>query len=80
MGVNRISMNATFRNPLTRKRSLDTLFELLYSVLTLIESVTRSTMKTLAREIAQVTVQAIVTIAALSLVAFLILQHVLQSG
>lgn len=35
-------------------------------------------MKTLAREIAQVTVQAIVTSAVLFLVAFLILQHVLH--
>lgn len=70
--------NATFRNPLARKRSLDTLFELLYPVWTLIEPDVRSIMKTLAREISQVTVQAIVTSAVLFLVAFLILQHVLR--
>ena len=70
--------NATFRNPLARKRSLDTLFELLYPDWTQIEPGAMSIMKTLAREIAQVTVQAIVTSAVLFLVAFLILQHVLH--
>jgi hypothetical protein len=70
--------NATFHDSVVGKRSLDTLFEFLYPVWTPIEPEARSIMKTLAREIAQVTVQAIVTSAVLFLVAFLILQHVLR--